>query len=148
MFARGFLTVSLLLAAAACGGDDDGGAPDAGLSASCQEATTRSDFEFVQESILSASCSLSTSCHAGPAPAGGLSLVDGDSEAALIAVGSTLEPDFNLVEPGDPDASYLLMILGREPLPAGVVITNPMPQANPPLCDEKIEAVARWVEQL
>jgi hypothetical protein len=147
MTARALLIVSSLFGAA-CGGDDGGGTPDAGLSAACQEATTRSDFEFVQEQVFSASCSLSASCHAGPAPQAGLTLEEGSSEAALIGIQSTLEPDFNLVEPGDPDASYLLMILGREPLPPGVTITDPMPQANPPLCDEKIEAVARWVEQL
>lgn len=138
----------LLAGITACGGDDGDVPPDAALSAACMEATERSDLEFVQSQIFTAGCSLSSSCHAGPLPAAGLSLEDGSSEAALIGVDSTLEPGFKLVEPGDPDNSYLLMILGREPLPDGVTITDPMPQANPPLCDEKIEAVARWVEQL
>lgn len=137
--------------AAACGGDDggDGQDPDAGLSASCMEATMHSDLEWIQDNIFTPSCASFASCHMGSAAgAAGLNLEAGMAESAMVDVDSTLEPDYKLVAPGDADNSYLLMILGREPVPAGVTINRTMPLGNPVLCDEKIEAVARWVDQM
>ena len=153
MTARTLQILGLFAVAAgsvACGGDDGGnGEPDAGISPSCMEATVHSDLEWIQENVFTPSCASFASCHMGSAAgAAGLNLEAGTAESSLVDVDSTIEPDYKLVAPGDADNSYLLMILGREPVPPGVTINRTMPLGNPLLCDEKIEAVARWVDQM
>lgn len=145
----------LAIAAIGCGGSDDGGGgadagePDAaGPSPSCLEAAQHSDLEWIQEEIFTPSCAAFGVCHMGNAnSAGGLNLEEGMAAANMINVPSQLFPEYDLVVPGDPDSSYLLIILGGRPGPLDEDVMT-MPYSSPPLCDEKIEAVARWVESL
>ena len=147
---RTILLFFVTLTIGACTPDDvdepDGA--DAGISASCAEAANHSDLEWIQDNIFTTSCAASGACHQGAAAgANGLSLDRGASEAALVDVLSREDPASMLVVAGDPDSSYLLHILGRDP-PASAVITRDMPLAAPLLCDEKVEAIARWVSSL
>ena len=58
--------------------------PDEGLSESCIEARTHSDFDFVQTEIFDKSCNGFSSCHQGNAlQAGGLNLEGGMAEATM-----------------------------------------------------------------
>lgn len=146
------------LALPGCGEDDEGAgiepdatvveAPDAApLSASCMEAQDKSDILWIQEKIFD-SCAAFSVCHQGAAiSAGGLNLESGFAETAMIDIDSRLFPDYKLVVPGDPDNSYLMVILGgaQGPLKDGV---GTMPYNNPLLCDPKIDAVARWITAL
>lgn len=142
------LTIASLALGTACGGGDDGDEPDAGISASCMEATERSDLEWIQDNVFTPSCAAFSSCHMGAArSAEGLNLESGMTEANVVGVDSVQVPGTALVEAGNPDASYLLNKLGRGTFPPGADTTI-MPFGNPPLCDEKIEAVARWVNSL
>lgn len=148
--------VSLSLVLIGCGGDDDDGSDgnvDAGPSASCLEAEEHSDLEWIQENIFNGGCALSASCHRGDAPdANGLNLEAGNSEENMVgvaAVGDSAD-GLNLVEPGDPMNSYLLIILGHygtdDPrIPEG---TGPMPFNSPLLCEQKLQAIERWIESL
>jgi hypothetical protein len=79
--------------------------------------------------------------------AGGLNLEDGMSEAALINVDSSRITDWKLVVPGDPDNSYLMAIMGAVdgPLTDGI---GTMPFNNPTLCQQKLDAIRRWIGDL
>jgi hypothetical protein len=84
------------------------------------------------------------SCHTnvGRFPPMGLNLA-GDSYAALVNVPSRERPALMLVEPGDPENSYLIhKIEGR----SGIVGTK-MPFNGPPfLTPGQILVVKRWIE--
>jgi hypothetical protein len=145
-------TLSLALILAACGGGDDDDDGD-GPSASCLEAEDHSDLAWIQENIFNGGCALAAACHKGDAPdANGLNLEAGMSEANLVgvpAVGDSAD-GLNLVEPGNPMESYLLIILGHygtdDPrIPDG---TGPMPFNSPLLCEQKRDAIERWIESL
>jgi len=144
------LLVASLLVACGGGGDDD----DDGASTSCLEADQHSDLAWIQDKIFSASCSFSPSCHQGDATmARGLNLETGNSEMNLVNVPA--KGDFadglDLVAPGDPMNSYLLVIMGqygeddpRIPPNIGVMPFN----SGGPLCEEKRNAIQRWIEGL
>lgn len=140
--------VSLLIPAilvAACGGGDDDNV-DAGPSATCIEATMHSDYDFIQDRILNVSCSGFNSCHKGAAlEAGGLSLERGETIRQTVNVDSDLFPQFKRILPGDPANSYLFIIIGGAPGPIDPEVDF-MPLNNPRLCQEKIDAIGRWIE--
>src|SRR5690606_34996669 len=69
--------------------------------------------------ILRANCG---SCHQGANAPEGLDLVDGDVYTAIFAQ-SKQSPDLKLIEPGDPEASYLWLKLIDDPAITG----QPMP---------------------
>jgi hypothetical protein len=141
------LAAPLLLSIMACsgGGDDDSSTPDA-VSATCMEATMHSDYDWLQEKVFGPSCSAFTACHKGQAmEAGGLSLELGQTIPQTVNVDSDLFPQFKRIVPGDPANSYMMIILGGAagPLDADV---GTMPYNNPKLCQQKIDAVGRWIE--
>ncbi len=139
-----------------CGGDDgdanvDAGMtiPDAGVSPSCLEAVNHSDLAWIQSEIITPSCAAFNACHLGAAAqAKNLNLEAGNFLTNTSGIASQNDPNVELIVEGDADASYILMVMGREPIPSGVVINNTMPFGNPLLCDQKLEAVARWVDSL
>jgi hypothetical protein len=121
------------------------GDADAPVSASCLEAVNRSDLPWIADHVFRPSCALSTSCHSGARPAGGLDL----SSAArahqnLVGVAAASEADRVRVVPGDPQASYVMVKLGVVPGPLGDGGTR-MPPNSPPICSEKLGAVERWI---
>ena len=108
----------------------------------------QSDLEWIQDNIFTPSCAAFGVCHMGAAAsADGLNLEDGMTMANVVDVMSTQATSTALVAPGDPDNSYLLIKLGRGTFPPGSTQTT-MPLGNPVLCDEKIDAVERWVNSL
>jgi hypothetical protein len=147
------LPSTLLLASllVACGG---GGDDDDGVSASCAEADQHDDLAWIQENIFNVSCALSPSCHLGDATmAQGLNLEAGNAEANLVNV--MAKGDFadglDLVEPGQPTMSYLLIIMGQygEDDPRIPDTTGVMPyNSGGPLCEQKRNAIQRWIEGL
>jgi hypothetical protein len=148
------MIVSVFVIGVACN-DNGEGTPDASvdaLSASCLEARDHSDLEWIQENILQKSCVFS-SCHKGPATqAAGLSL-----EATVIAEqtinkASKAFPDWILVKPGVPSESYLLALMDHVSeggqFEAPLSMAGTMPWNSPLLCQEKRDAVARWISGL
>lgn len=128
--------------------DADGSVADAAVSASCMEATEHSDLAWIESEIFAPSCAAFGPCHQGAASsAGDLNLEEGNSEANLVGVASGLFPEYDLVVPGDPDASYLMIILGHRDGPIDPS-TGTMPFNNPLLCVEKREAIERWILSL
>ena len=100
-------------------------------------------------------CASSNMCHQGPgrsmAP---LDLRPGHGYGELVGQPSTEVPAWDLVAPGDPDASYLyLKLVGRqaeacaaEGLPA-MDCGKSMPSCQDCMLSERlIDAVRRWIE--
>ncbi|MBT8495078.1 MAG: hypothetical protein KJO07_18680, partial [Deltaproteobacteria bacterium] len=79
--------------------------------------------------------------------AGGLNLEPGESEAAVVGVPSASFEDWLLVEPGLPESSYLLVILGGAPGPVDPSV-GLMPLRAPALCRPMVDAVGRWIAEL
>ena len=116
-------------------------------SATCLEAQDHSDLPWIQENVLTPSCAAFTACHKGAAlSAEGLNLEDGMSLDNLVDVESELFPEFVLVVPGDPQNSYLMIVLGHFPGP--LTDSGTMPFNNPLLCTQKRDAIQRWIEGL
>jgi hypothetical protein len=146
MMSKRYFATLLVCSMVACSGDDGGG--DGGvdaISASCMEATTHSDLAWLQEKIFTPSCSAFVSCHKGAAlEAGGMSLEDGQVIPQNVNIDSTLFPQFKRIVPGDPANSYMMIILGEFPGPLDPEVGT-MPYNNPKLCQEKLDAVERWI---
>jgi hypothetical protein len=110
-----------------------------GLIAACDgggdEPAETPTFAEVQTRVFAASCAFAT-CHIGASPAGGLSL-DGDPYDDLVDAPAMENDAFVRVEPGNPDASYMLMKLEGM---AGSV----MPPTEP-LSDERLSLVRDWI---
>lgn len=140
------LLIAVFAATAGCG-DDAADPVDAGVSdasPSCEEATQHSDLEWIQEEIFDKGCAAFTACHKGRAlSAAELNLEAGVARDNMVGVESTLFPEYDLVVPGDPENSYLMIILGHYDGPLGEGGT--MPYNNPLLCVEKREAIDRWI---
>ena len=99
-------------------------------------------FAGIQTTIFDTSCALS-GCHAGSNALLGLDLTPGQSYASLVNVRSREVPDLFLVNPGQPDSSYLIHKLeGGNRMSAG---TLRMPIGRDPLSGEQIETVRAWI---
>lgn len=119
--------------------------PDAGPSADCLEAKDHSDLAFIQAKIFTPGCSAFSSCHRGAATqAGGLSLEPGQSLPQMLNKQSRIDEDRVILKPGDPANSYLMIITGKYPGYIDPVIGS-MPSKNPLLCNEKLDAIERWI---
>ncbi len=145
------VSISTVVACGGGGGGDDGDDGD-GVSASCLEAEDHSDLEWLEDNVFQRSCALSAACHAGEARmAQGLNLEAGNVDANMVGVPA--QGDFsdglNIVEPGDPDSSYLMVVVGEfgenDPRLSDV---GTMPPNSPLLCQEKRDAMRRWIESL
>jgi mono/diheme cytochrome c family protein len=82
-------------------------------------------------------------CHKGKKPPKGLSLEEASLSATVVGVPSRERPDLQLVNPGNPDASYLLLkIRGAEGIKG-----RRMPPGKP-LAEEDIAGLAEWIRSL
>ena len=96
----------------------------------------------IQEHVFNQSCALS-GCHQGTNAPVGLDLSTGNAHANLVDVRSGEVPDLFLVEPGNPDDSYLIIKLeGSSRMAVGTV---QMPFGRDPLSSETIAVVRRWI---
>lgn len=139
------MIASLALFSGGCGDDDGGGEPDAMLSAACAEADSQSDLQWIQDNIFTTSCAVASSCHGTPG-AQGLDLTAGVAEAELVGQMSGRFTDKTLVVPGDPANSYLMVVLGS--YEGELSASGTMPPGVDVLCEQKREAVERWIMSL
>src|SRR5688572_20463423 len=108
----------------------DSSSPD-GAASFCEQAVSRSDFTFIQETVLTPSCA-TAKCHTGPEPEVGLDLTAGAAYANLVNKGASTVTGWTRVVPGSTGESYLVVALGRAPGPAPR--DGFMPIGAPPLC--------------
>jgi CHRD domain len=90
--------------------------------------------------IFKASCA----CHLGGFSAAGVSLDDGDAYASLVSVPSG-QSELNLVDPGDPEKSYLIHKLRGTQRQVGGSGKR-MPEGGS-LSQAKIRLIERWILQ-
>jgi hypothetical protein len=129
---RSLLLVAALLWAG-CGGDDSTVGPDDDGEGALTEAT------LAQVSgVFSVSCALS-GCHSGGEPAADMSL-EGDFAARIIGVASGQRPDLKLVDPGNPDSSYLLIKVRGD----DEIVSQQMPP-DKVLPAEQVEIIRAWI---
>jgi len=96
----------------------------------------------IQQDVFSPRCS---GCHSGPTSStlpSGMSLTSAaNSYAALVNVASLEQGGLDRVEPGDPDASYLIRKLEGGPGISG----SRMPQGGPYLSQATIDMIRQWI---
>jgi hypothetical protein len=139
-------SLAMLLLTACSGGSEgpDAGPPDA--NPFCLEAEGHSDLAWIQEHIFTPSCADFRACHQGRAlEAGELSLEAEDAHEQLVGVESNLFSEYQRVVPGEPENSYLMVILGHIDGPIDEKVGT-MPYNSPLLCTEMREAIERWIE--
>lgn len=101
----------------------------------------------IRETVFRGSCTFSA-CHDGVAPAAGLDLASDDVHDNLLAhqvvFGNT---DQALVEPGNPDASWLMNLISRcDPTDDAGNVLNHMPRNSPTLLPPELVAKVRdWI---
>ena len=117
-----------------CGGEDSTVGPD---GSDGEGQLTEATLAQVSE-VFAVSCAIS-GCHSGGDPAADLSL-EGDFAASIVGVDSGQRPDFKLVDPGNPDGSYLLIkVRGGDE-----IVSQRMPPGNP-LPAEQVEIIRAWI---
>ena len=126
---------ALASAALGCssGGDSSGGMMSTnGVQASIDD---------IQNKIFTPRCAVS-GCHTGPTPQNGLDLTLGQSQANLINVPATWDPNFLRVKPNDAVNSYLYMKLVADPR----IMGQRMPKGGPYLDAQELGAIFEWIE--
>lgn len=133
----------LVAALAGCAGsgdaDDDGG--NGGGMCTPPDVPTISYAANIQP-IYDRACALA-GCHLGALPAFGLNLAAGRSYDATVNVPSLERPKLLLVEPGNPDDSYLVRKIEGGPDIAG----DMMPSNMPPLSPDEMDAIRQWITE-
>jgi hypothetical protein len=149
--ARSVILVVLVGLGGCSGGNDGPDAAPADASPACAEARTYSDFTSIQTNIFDHQCSF-MDCHDPVAPESMMDLTAATAHDLLVNIDAKLDVavGFKRVVPGDPAASYLMIILGDNAVPAkypGPLDPDigTMPQNSPLLCQEKRDAIERWI---
>ena len=117
--------------AAGCSTHEGGGeaAPQDGYSA----------FQGIEREIFVPHC-VRVGCHGGETPAGGLNLSEGNAYRDLVGVKASRRPESLRVDPGHPDASYLMNRLeagGDSPR---------MPLMAKPLSEADFDRIRTWIQ--
>lgn len=115
-----------------------GDASEQAMIAVTPEATFAADVQ----PIFTASCALAN-CHIAPDPQQGMDLSDGQAYANIVNVPSN-ESSLDRIEPGDPEASYLVhKIRGTQNSVGGSGVQ--MPAVGGPLPTATINLIRSWV---
>lgn len=94
-------------------------------------------FASIQANVFTPVC---TGCHAGAAAPVGLRLDAGSSYDLLVGVGSGEVGSLQRVNPGNPDASYLI-----QKLEGSAAVGVRMPYGGPYLDDATIAVIRQWI---
>ncbi len=137
------LSVALSLALAGCAGNGQGldinGNP-VGDSGGGLPVAFEPTFTNIQQNVFTPIC---TACHIGPGAPQGLQLDQAHAYSLLVNVQSVERSDLLRVQPGNPDASYIILKLEGAP---GIVGAQ-MPFGLTPLPQTTINAIREWIAQ-
>lgn len=128
------LAVAALLCA--CAGDGEG-LDENGRPVGEADGPLVAELASIQRHVFTPLC---TGCHAGGAAPLGLRLDDGAAFAMLVGVASVEVPTLTRVQPGDPDASYLI-----RKLEGTASVGARMPLDAPPLPPDVIAVIRQWI---
>lgn len=118
----------------ACGGDDSSlGPTDEGEDGEREPVT----LARLAAEIFTPKCATS-GCHAGASPAAALSL-EVDRLAGMIGAASHQQAGAKLIDPGNPDGSYIIRKV------RGTGAGKQMPIGLDPLSPEEIQRIVDWV---
>jgi hypothetical protein len=134
---------TMLVAAACavgCAGSGEGLNQNGQLSTAGNTPTgpITADFESIQANVFTPICS---KCHIGASAPEGLQLDAAHSYNLLVGVPSAERPDLLRVNPGNPDASYLVQKIEGD---SGIVGAR-MPFGETPLPRATIDAIRQWI---
>ena len=96
-------------------------------------------FARLQQEIFTPGCAQG-GCHSGPRAAFGLDLSAGNALGNIVNVASNEAPDIDLVEPGDPEASYILSKLFRP-------WWNAHPAGQARLSNASLQRLRQWIDE-
>jgi mono/diheme cytochrome c family protein len=135
--AKGFLLAPLCLALLACTAGDGEGLDANGQPIPIGPAPA-SEFQRIQDTIFTPIC---TQCHIGANAPQGMRLDAANSYAMIVGVASNEVPSLMRINPGNPDASYLV-----QKIQGNAAQGVRMPANGPPyLSQEQIDLVRSWV---
>jgi hypothetical protein len=120
----------------ACAGNGEG-LDENGRPIDEADSSLQPTFDSIQRNVLTAVC---TSCHSGAGAPLSLRLDEGAAYALLVNVPSVEAPTILRVQPGDPDASYLV-----QKLEGTAQVGARMPLDQPPLPAETIAVIRQWI---
>jgi hypothetical protein len=120
----------------ACAGNGEG-LDENGRPAEGATDTLTAEFSSIQRHVFTPAC---TGCHSGAQAPLGLRLDEGASFAMLVGTPSVEVPSLNRVQPGNPDASYLI-----RKLEGTATVGARMPLNAPPLPAETIVVIRQWI---
>ena len=113
------------------------------LAPSFVAAQEETDLEQRVAEIFERSCTQS-GCHAGPNPQMMMTLTSDGFYSSTVGTPSIEKPPLNRVEPGNPEASYLVKkIRGDDD-----IIGLQMPFSGEKLTEEEVDTIIRWVSGL
>jgi hypothetical protein len=126
----------MAFALGACAGDGDG-LDENGRPLEEDSGTLQPTFQSIQDRVFTPAC---TGCHAGAGAPLGLRLDEGSSYALLVNASSVEVPSLRRVQPGNPDASYLI-----QKLEGTAAVGARMPLNAPPLPASTIAVIRQWI---
>ena len=103
---------------------------------------TKNNFSRVQNLVFTPSCA-SVNCHKGSSSQYGLDLSSGLAYSNLVNVPSGQVPTLNLVTRGNPNQSYLVQKIERNPPEVG----QQMPLSGQPLNTDLQQLVRNWIAE-
>ncbi|MDX1562265.1 MAG: Ig-like domain-containing protein, partial [Gammaproteobacteria bacterium] len=123
------VAVLAVLAASGCGSGNGPVIPGAGI--------LLPTFDSIQVNLLTPQC---TNCHVGATAPLGLRLDEANSYALLVGRASVQNSALLRVDPGNPDASYLI-----RKLEGTASVGGQMPLGAPPLPQADINVIRQWI---
>ena len=134
---KGILIIPALLLAGCTAGNGEGLDENGGVPPVTPPGA--SDFQQIQDTIFTPIC---TNCHVGATAPQGLRLDAANSYAALVNVASSEVPGTLRVNPGNPDASYIV-----QKLEGNQAVGARMPFGGPYLSQTQIDLVRSWIAE-
>ncbi|HEX7072195.1 MAG TPA: DUF5777 family beta-barrel protein, partial [Rhodothermales bacterium] len=102
----------------------------------------QADLPSPVQALFAQRCAI-PACHSGPTPMQGMNLEPEHFLHSIVGKTSTERPDLQIVHPGRPDSSYLVMkVRGAEG-----IIGLQMPFSGEKLSEDEIGLIERWIEE-
>jgi hypothetical protein len=138
---RPYGLLAVLIGVAGCAGSGEGldqnGQPISAGGATSSGPIT-ADLASIEEHVFTPICS---KCHIGASAPEGLQLDAAHAYNLLVGIPSVEEPSRQRINPGNPDASYLLLKIEGAPGIEG----GQMPLGETPLSQDTIAAIRQWI---